>query len=326
MSEYTNELIRIGYFIGLSFILAFILLGAVYVISFTSKVDFEKSSAYECGFQPFSETTFPFEVQFALIGILFLLFDIEILYLYPLCTSILQFNSFEILYLIIFFVIVTLGLVYEISRNIVYFFSYDEFDPSFANSTRNQDLRLRFSYRFGGQYLCVLFLSILINFILSDDSNNVSYTSISTDVAITTQNMEEFVNSLSLEELSIFNDNLGFNQRDYMIWHDLDNVNTVRIIEPYPPRSFGWDSLALFIVGTIILYGIARYDDSILSTFYDFGIGNVNGLIQFAQQAGQVPQVRTFLIDQTQNVLNNPDTAPRVCNAMRQVNEFRQQV
>lgn len=125
MSEYTNELIRIAYFIGLSFILAFILLGAVYVISFTSKVDLEKSSAYECGFQPFSETTFPFEVQFALIGILFLLFDIEILYLYPLCTSILDFNSSEILYLIIFFIIVTLGLVYEISRNIVHFFDYD---------------------------------------------------------------------------------------------------------------------------------------------------------------------------------------------------------
>ena len=108
MSEYINELIKIGFFIGLSFILAFILLGAVYLISFTSKVDFEKSSAYECGFQPFSETTFPFEVQFALIGILFLLFDIEILYLYPLCTSILQFDITEITYLIIFFIIVLL--------------------------------------------------------------------------------------------------------------------------------------------------------------------------------------------------------------------------
>ena len=125
MSEYINELIKIGFFIGLSFILAFILLGAVYLISFTSKVDFEKSSAYECGFQPFSETTFPFEVQFALIGILFLLFDIEILYLYPLCTSILQFDITEIIYLIIFFIIVTLGLLYEISRNIVVFFTYD---------------------------------------------------------------------------------------------------------------------------------------------------------------------------------------------------------
>jgi len=121
MSEYVNELIKIGYFIGLSFLLGTILLYVVYVLSFTSKVDFEKSSAYECGFQPFSETNYPFEVQFALIAILFLLFDIEILFLYPICTSILAFNSMEILYLLIFFSIVAIGLLYEISRNIVSF-------------------------------------------------------------------------------------------------------------------------------------------------------------------------------------------------------------
>src|ERR1700759_5776509 len=98
MSEYINELIKIGYFLAMSLALASILLVVVYLLSFTSKVDFEKSSAYECGFQPFSETNYPFEVQFALIAILFLLFDIEILYLYPLCTSILHFNGLEIVY------------------------------------------------------------------------------------------------------------------------------------------------------------------------------------------------------------------------------------
>jgi NADH-quinone oxidoreductase subunit A len=126
MSAYLNELIKISYFIVISFGLALILLAAVYIISFTSKVDFEKSSAYECGFQPFSETNFPFEVQFALIAILFLLFDIEILYLYPLCTSILDFNGIEIFYFICFFIIVTFGLIYEISRHIVNFFNYEQ--------------------------------------------------------------------------------------------------------------------------------------------------------------------------------------------------------
>jgi len=125
MTEYLNEFIQIAYFIGLSFILAFILLGAVYIISFTSKIDFEKSSAYECGFQPFSETSFPFQVQFALIGILFLLFDIEILYLYPICTSIMTFNGYEIFYLLAFFGIVVLGLLYEISRKIINFSKVD---------------------------------------------------------------------------------------------------------------------------------------------------------------------------------------------------------
>jgi NADH-quinone oxidoreductase subunit A len=124
MSEYLKELIKIGYFIGMSVALASILLVVVYLISFTSKVDFEKSSAYECGFQPFSETNYPFEVQFALIAILFLLFDIEILYLYPMCTSILHFNALEVIYLMAFFLIISLGLLYEISRNIVSFFKF----------------------------------------------------------------------------------------------------------------------------------------------------------------------------------------------------------
>jgi NADH:ubiquinone oxidoreductase subunit 3 (subunit A) len=126
MSAFPNELLKICYFIVMSFGLALILLGAVFIISFTSKVDFEKSSAYECGFQPFSETNFPFEVQFALIAILFLLFDIEILFLYPLCTSILHFNAIEFFYFICFFIIVTFGLIYEISRHIVHFFDYEQ--------------------------------------------------------------------------------------------------------------------------------------------------------------------------------------------------------
>ena len=77
MTEFINELQKIGYFISFSFILALILLSLVYILSFTSKVDLDKSSAYECGFQPFSETNYPFEVQFALIAILFLLFDMK---------------------------------------------------------------------------------------------------------------------------------------------------------------------------------------------------------------------------------------------------------
>lgn len=126
MSEYIKELLKIGYFIGFSLALASILLIVVYLLSFTSKIDYEKSSAYECGFQPFSEANYPFEVQFALIAILFLLFDIEILYLYPLCTSIMNFSGLELFYLIGFFMIVILGLLYEISRNIVKFFNTKE--------------------------------------------------------------------------------------------------------------------------------------------------------------------------------------------------------
>jgi NADH:ubiquinone oxidoreductase subunit 3 (subunit A) len=53
MTKFQQEYLQIGYFISFSFILAVLLLGVVYLISFTSKVDIEKSAAYECGFNRF---------------------------------------------------------------------------------------------------------------------------------------------------------------------------------------------------------------------------------------------------------------------------------
>jgi NADH-quinone oxidoreductase subunit A len=119
MTFFTLELMNILTFIITSAILSLILFAAVYVMSFTSKVEFEKSSAYECGFAPFSETSYPFEVQFALIAIMFLLFDIEVLYLYPLVTSILMISFLDFIGIIIFFIILTIGIVFEVSRNVM---------------------------------------------------------------------------------------------------------------------------------------------------------------------------------------------------------------
>jgi NADH-quinone oxidoreductase subunit A len=44
---------------------------------------FEKASAYECGFEPFEDTRIKFDVKFYLVGILFLVFDIEVMFMYP---------------------------------------------------------------------------------------------------------------------------------------------------------------------------------------------------------------------------------------------------
>jgi NADH-quinone oxidoreductase subunit A len=47
------------------------------------KPDFEKNAAYECGFNPFGNARIKFEISFYLIGILFIIFDIELIYLFP---------------------------------------------------------------------------------------------------------------------------------------------------------------------------------------------------------------------------------------------------
>lgn len=55
MTAFQLELKNIGIFVVISFILALVLLAVVYLLSFTSKIDFEKSSAYECGFNLFQK-------------------------------------------------------------------------------------------------------------------------------------------------------------------------------------------------------------------------------------------------------------------------------
>jgi NADH-quinone oxidoreductase subunit A len=121
MTTFLLEYRNIFVFVICSFVLATILLAAVYILSFTSKVDLEKSSAYECGFQPFSETSYPFEVQFAVIAIMFLLFDIEVLYLFPLVQSLYSLYSLDLIIILGFYFLLLIGLLYEISRKVLNF-------------------------------------------------------------------------------------------------------------------------------------------------------------------------------------------------------------
>ena len=121
MTAFFLEYRNIFIFILCSFVLAIVLLVAVYVLSFTSKIDLEKSSAYECGFQPFSETSYPFEVQFAVIAIMFLLFDIEVLYLFPLVSSLYSLLTLDVFIILGFYVLLLIGLLYEISRKVLDF-------------------------------------------------------------------------------------------------------------------------------------------------------------------------------------------------------------
>jgi len=118
----TTELYNIALFVLFSFGLSVLLLAISFIITFDTKLDIEKSSAYECGFQPFSESRYQFEIQFYLIAILFLLFDIEILYLFPFALSFVSLSYASFIYLLIFFMLLFIGLFYEISRGILSFY------------------------------------------------------------------------------------------------------------------------------------------------------------------------------------------------------------
>jgi len=72
-----------------------------------------KLSSYECGFQPFNNILSNFDIKYYLIAILFLLFDLEVVFLIPwvFCIQTLTFGSFFVVY--IFFIFLILGLYYE---------------------------------------------------------------------------------------------------------------------------------------------------------------------------------------------------------------------
>lgn len=74
----------------------------------------EKTSAYECGFEPFEDARSRFDVRFYLVALLFIIFDLEVAFLFPLIGQNLNFSGF--LGVVLFLVILTLGFVYEWSQ------------------------------------------------------------------------------------------------------------------------------------------------------------------------------------------------------------------
>ena len=97
-------------------ILALILL-ALNVLLSPHRPDEQKVSAYECGFQPvYGQTRTSFQIHFMVVALLFLVFDLEVLLLFPLALTLYQVSTFGFSIGIIFFIILTIGFYYEISK------------------------------------------------------------------------------------------------------------------------------------------------------------------------------------------------------------------
>jgi len=106
------------YFFFICIILAFIIGGVSYFIS-AKIAEHDLGSAYECGFEPFEESHRPFTVTFYLIGLLFVLLDIEILLLLPWCT-VAQYNLWNgWLIMVLFLQLLLLGFMFEWCRGAI---------------------------------------------------------------------------------------------------------------------------------------------------------------------------------------------------------------
>ena len=108
MTVYAPILVQLVFSLGL----ALIVLGLSLTVG-TQKVDPEKVSAYECGFDPFGAARQPFDVRFYLVAILFIIFDLEVAFLFPWAISLGDIGLFGFWSMVVFLGVLTIGFVYE---------------------------------------------------------------------------------------------------------------------------------------------------------------------------------------------------------------------
>ena len=75
--------------------------------------DPEKLSAYECGFEPFNDSRMEFDIRFYLVAILFIIFDLEIAFLFPWAITLGNLGLFGFFSMMLFLFILTIGFIYE---------------------------------------------------------------------------------------------------------------------------------------------------------------------------------------------------------------------
>jgi NADH-ubiquinone oxidoreductase chain 3 len=92
-----------------------ILLGVNMLVA-TSKPDPAKMAPYECGFSSVSDARQKFQISFFLVAILFLIFDSEILFLYPLAVSLYHISYFGFWIAMVFILLLTIGFIYELGK------------------------------------------------------------------------------------------------------------------------------------------------------------------------------------------------------------------
>jgi NADH-quinone oxidoreductase subunit A len=99
-------------FIGIAALIGVALVGGS-LLAAHQKPYAEKVSAYECGFEPFDDARRRFDVRFYLVAILFIIFDLEVAFLFPWAVSLSRIGVFGLLSMFGFLAVLTVGFIYE---------------------------------------------------------------------------------------------------------------------------------------------------------------------------------------------------------------------
>ena len=112
MDAMLREYLPIMLFLGVAAGLAIAALAASYIVA-RQRPDPEKVSAYECGFDPFDDARRQFDVRFYLVAMLFIIFDLEIAFLFPWAISLGSIGMFGFWSMMVFLGVLTVGFIYE---------------------------------------------------------------------------------------------------------------------------------------------------------------------------------------------------------------------
>lgn len=112
MNELLSSYLPIVIFIGVALVIGLALLIAPFLVAYSAP-DPEKLSAYECGFNAFDDARMKFDVRFYLVSILFIIFDLEVAFLFPWAISFGKIGWFGFWSMMAFLTVLTIGFIYE---------------------------------------------------------------------------------------------------------------------------------------------------------------------------------------------------------------------
>jgi NADH-quinone oxidoreductase subunit A len=112
MNELLLDYLPLVIFIGVALAIALALLVVPFLVAY-KRPDPEKLSAYECGFNAFDDARMKFDVRFYLVAILFIIFDLEVTFLFPWAVVYGQLGVYGFWSMMVFLAVLTVGFIYE---------------------------------------------------------------------------------------------------------------------------------------------------------------------------------------------------------------------
>jgi NADH-quinone oxidoreductase subunit A len=99
-------------FVGVAGLIGLALLASAFLVAY-KQPDPEKLSAYECGFNAFDDARMKFDVRFYLVAILFIIFDLEVAFLFPWAVTFGRLGAYGFWSMMVFLAVLTIGFIYE---------------------------------------------------------------------------------------------------------------------------------------------------------------------------------------------------------------------